>query len=135
MKTFARPIAPFCMAILMASCTYQPDVTFDTNNIENRQQFEIDRERCEALANRIDLQNEVVATTLLAGFAGGLTVAGIGAAIYGTVYAEAIPFIAGATFLGANAGADFGKRKEKRQKTKLLGQCMREEGYRVYTYG
>jgi hypothetical protein len=135
MSVLTRPILPFCTAILLAGCTYYPDVTFDMTTIDNPHQFEIDKRKCEALADRIDLQNEVVATSMLAGFAGGLTVAGIAAAIYGTVYQEAIPFIAGATFLGTNVGADYVKRKEQRQKTKLLSQCMRERGYRVYSYG
>lgn len=134
MSVFTRPILPCCVALLIIGCTYNPSITYDRKALSDQAQFQADKQRCEAMADQIDLSNDAIGTSTAFGFASGLGVAGIGAAIYGTVYAEAIPFIVGATYIGGHFGVDWVKRKEQRQKTKLLGQCMRDEGYRVYTH-
>ena len=134
MHVCARRYAPFFAALFMAACTYHPDVTFDTSRIEDVSKFHKDKAYCEGLTKRINLTGHARAVSVLSAAAGGLTVAGIASAIYGQVNPQAMPFILGAAFIGATLGSDIVYRKEQRQKTKLLSQCMCERGYRVYSH-
>lgn len=107
-------------------------VAVDPVSISDQSKYKVDLAQCEEVARTYDLTGTTVTTGVIAGAAGGATVAGVALAVAGGLFPPAIPFIvAGAVAAGAG-GVGWTKSKEKDAREKVLAACLTERGYKAY---
>ena len=111
---------------------YKPEVVVDTSKVDDIAKYNEDKNQCGILASTIDLNSEAAVKALAGAATGGVAVAGIATAVSGAVFAPALPFIAAGAVLGGGALGASVSAKEKRQRNKIFGLCMRDRGYRAY---
>ncbi|MDB2431989.1 hypothetical protein N9Y15_02460 [Alphaproteobacteria bacterium] len=111
---------------------YKPDVVVDTSKVDNLAKYNEDKQQCGSLASSIDLTSEAAGKALAGAATGGVAVAGIATAVSGAVFLPALPFIAAGSLLGGGALGASVSAKEKKQRNKIFGLCMRDRGYRAY---
>ena len=124
----------FCSLLFLSSCAseYKPSVVIDNSQVEDMGQYNQDLDQCTQLAITIDLDSEAAIKSLAGAAAGGVAVAGIETAVAGAVLLPALPFIAAGAVLGGGALGAGVSAKEKKQRNKIFGNCMRDRGYRAY---
>lgn len=107
-------------------------VAVDPVSITDQTKYQTDMAECRKVAETYDLTGTTVTTGVIAGAAGGATVAGVAMAVAGGLFPPAIPFIlAGAAAAGAG-GVGWTKSKEKEAREKILAACLNERGYKAY---
>ena len=122
----------FCWIILISfiltncATSYNPEVVVDTSKVKDLNKYKEDKAQCMKMASSIDLTSEAATKALAWGAAGGVAVAG-------AVFLPAMPFITAWTALGSGAMGYSVKAKERKKRDLILGQCLRDRGYIVYT--
>ena len=122
-------------SLVLSACGgggYSPDVVVDTSKVDDLAKYNSDKNQCASLATNIDLNSEAATKALAGAAAGGVAVAGAATAVAGAVFAPALPFIAAGALLGGGALGAGVSAKEKKQRNKIFGLCMRDRGYRSY---
>ena len=124
----------FCSLLFLSSCAseYKPSVVIDNSQVADMEQYNQDLEQCTHLATTIDLGSEAATKSLAGAAVGGVAVAGVATAVAGAVFLPALPFIAAGSLLGGGALGMNVSAKEKKQRNKVFGNCMRDRGYRAY---
>lgn len=122
---------PVVAALLLAGCSGMK-VAVDPVSITDQAKYKADLAQCEEVAKTYDLTGTKVTTGVIAGTAGGATVAGIALAVAGGVFPPAIPFIAAGALAAGAGGYGWGKGKEREAREKILAACLTERGYKAY---
>ncbi|MDB2523477.1 hypothetical protein N9X88_05365 [Alphaproteobacteria bacterium] len=123
------------VSLTLSACgggAYKPEVVVDTSKVDDMAKYNEDKNQCGTLASTIDLNSEAAGKALAGAATGGVAVAGIATAVSGAVFAPALPFIAAGALLGGGALGASVSAKEKKQRNKIFGLCMRDRGYRSY---
>jgi len=123
------------ISLTISACgggAYKPDVIVDTSKVDDMGKYRSDKDQCGSLASTIDLNSEAAGKALAGAATGGVAVAGIATAVSGAVFLPALPFIAAGALLGGGALGASVSAKEKKQRNKIFGLCMRDRGYRSY---
>ena len=121
-----------CVVLLAGCAPKRINAVVDTLIIEDPVKYEQERKYCSDLALTYDLTAEKIAKGAYGGAIAGSTVAGIALiAGQGFLNPVAIPFIAGASLLGAGVGAMSTEEREAREN--ILMQCLAKHGYTVYS--
>lgn len=128
----ARKRATSALACLLMGCSGMK-VAVDPMSIQDQTKFKADQAECLRVAETYDLTGTTVTTGVIAGAAGGVTVAGVAMVVAGGLFPPAIPFIvAGAAAAGAG-GVGWTKSKEKEAREKIMAACLNERGYKAYS--
>ena len=128
-------LIPFVLSFSMVvSCaSNKPFLVVDPDSVADQDRLEVDTEQCIQIAEQYDLSGEVAGKAVAGAAIGAAGVAGIATAVAGAVFAPAIPFIlAGGAAGGGIWGANVSKEEQK-VRDKVLGDCMIDRGYKVYT--
>jgi len=126
-------VLTLAFAFTLSACGgFKPNVIIDASKVDDKKKYNAEVKECTDLAVQIDLSSETALAALGAAAVGGTAVAGIAAVVSGAVFAPAIPFIAAGTIIGGSAAGVGMSSKEKRQRNRIYGLCMRDRGYRVY---
>lgn len=117
----------------VTGCAPSPQIAIDPNSIKDKAQHQKDLSECKKVAETYDLGKTTGENVVVGAAAGGATVAGVATAIAGAVFAPAIPFIVAGSVAGASVGGGATQMKESAAREKILGDCMTERGYKIYT--
>jgi hypothetical protein len=108
------------------------NVAVDTLVIEDQAKYEADKANCTNIAMTYSLADERLIKAGYIGLAAGSSVAGMALiAGYGAINPVAIPFIVGATLVGAGLGSM--SPEERLARENILYQCLAKHGYTVYS--
>ena len=109
-------ILVMCVVLLVGCAPKHINAVVDTLIIEDPVKYEKERKYCSDLALTYDLTAEKIAKGAYSGAIAGSTVAGIALiAGQGFLNPVAIPFIAGASLLGAGVGAMSTEERQARE--------------------
>jgi hypothetical protein len=117
----------------ITGCASSPQIAIDPNSVKDKALLQKDMADCKKVSETYDLGKTTGANAVVGAAAGGATVAGVATAIAGAVFAPAIPFIVAGSVAGAGVGGGSTQMKESAAREKILGDCMTERGYKVYT--
>ena len=108
------------------------NVAVDTLVIENQAKYGADKANCTNIAMTYSLTDERLMKAGYGAGIGGGTASGAALALgAGVINPVAIPFIIGATLLGAGVGAISPEERQARES--ILYQCLAKHGYTVYS--
>ena len=119
--------------VLLTACGPKHiNVAVDTLVIEDQAKYEQDKANCTNIAMTYSLIDERLIKAGYVAVIAGSSVAAIALiAGYGVLNPIAIPFIVGATFVGAGVGAM--SPEERKARDNILYQCLAKHGYTVYS--
>ena len=119
---------------LIVSCASdKPFLVVDPNSVVDEERLKVDTEQCIQIAEQYDLSGEMAGKAVAGAAIGVAAVAGVATAVAGAIFAPAIPFmIAGGAAGGGLWGSKISK-EEREVRDKVLGDCMKDRGYKVYT--
>lgn len=125
----------FLIAIVSASFSgcgeKHVNAVVDTLYIKDEATYKKDLEHCQQVALTYDLSDEKLANGALYGTLGAGTAAAAALTIgAGVINPVAIPFIVGATALGAAGGAM--STEERQARENIMYQCLATRGYTTY---
>lgn len=129
----ARKNIAAIMILTLSGCATTPQIAVDPKSVTNLALYKQDMLDCKIIAESYDLSDSTGKNALVGAATGGVVVAGIATAIAGAVFAPAIPFIIAGSAAGAGAGGGSTKIKEATAREKILGACMTERGYKVFS--
>ena len=108
------------------------NVAVDTLVIEDQAKYEADKAKCTNIAMTYSLTDERLAKAGYYAVAGGGAAAATALALgAGVINPVAIPFIVGATLVGAGIGSM--SPEERAARENILYQCLAKHGYTVYS--
>ncbi len=119
---------------LLAGCTNTSklQVVVDPASVVDKPKYDADAAQCIEIAKNYDLTGQAAGNAAVAAVASGGAVAGIATAVAGAVFAPAIPFIIAGSLLGGGVAVDRVNKKELAAREKILPECLKDRGYKVY---
>jgi hypothetical protein len=122
-------------AAALTGCTNTSrlQVVVDPASVVDKPKYDADAAQCIEIAKNYDLTGQAAGNAAVAAAASGAAVAGVATAIAGAVFAPAIPFIIAGSLLGGGAAGDRVNKKELAAREKILSECLKDRGYKVYS--
>ena len=121
-----------CLITLIGCGPKHINVAVDTLVIEDQAKYEADKANCTNIAMTYSLTDERLIKAGYGAAIGGGTATGVALAIgVGVINPVAIPFIVGATLIGAGVGSMSPEERVAREN--ILYQCLAKHGYTVYS--
>ena len=122
-------------ALIIAGCTNTSNlqVVVDPSTVVDKQKYDIDANQCIEVAKSFDLTSQAAGNATVGALATGGAVAGVATAVAGAVFWPAIPFIIAGSLLGGGIAGDRVNKKELAAREKILADCLKDRGYRVYS--
>jgi hypothetical protein len=119
---------------LLAGCTNTSklQVVVDPASVVDKPKYDADAAQCIEIAKNYDLTGQAAGNAAVAAVASGGAVAGVATAVAGAVFAPAIPFIIAGSLLGGGVAGDRVNKKELAAREKILTECLKDRGYKVY---
>ena len=123
------------LVVVLAGCTNTTNlqVVVDPASVVDKAKYDTDATQCIELAKKYDLSGQAAGNAAIAATAAGVGSAAIATAVAGAVFAPAIPFILLGTLLGGGAAGDKINKKELAAREKILADCLKDRGYKVYS--
>jgi len=125
----------FSSVLFFTSCASNNNqfLVIDPSSVDDAEKLEIDREQCIQIAAQFDLSGETAGKAIAGAAIGSVAVAGVATAVAGAIFAPAIPFILAGGAAGGGLWGSKVSKEEKLVRDKVMGDCMRDRGYKVYT--
>ncbi len=119
---------------LLVGCTNTSklQVVVDPASVVDKPKYDVDAGQCIEIAKNYDLTGQTVGNTAVAAAASGAAVAGVSSLVVGGLFAPAIPFIIVGSLLGGGVAGDRVAKKELAAREKILTECLKDRGYKVY---
>jgi len=119
---------------LLVGCTNTSklQVVVDPASVVDKPKYDADAAACIEIAKNYDLGGQAAGNAAVAAVASGGAVAGVATAVAGAVFAPAIPFIIAGSLLGGGVAGDRVNKKELAAREKILTECLKDRGYKVY---
>ena len=129
-----RLIIVFVAVVFVAGCTNSSklQVVVDPASVVDKSKYDADAAQCIQIAKNYDLTGQTVGNAAVAAAASGAAVAGVATAVAGAVFAPAIPFIIAGSMFGGGYAGDKVAKKELAAREKILTECLKDRGYKVY---
>jgi hypothetical protein len=123
------------MVFVISGCTNTSklQVVVDPATVVDKQKYDIDAGQCIEVAKSYDLTTQSTGNAAVGAVAAGGATAGVATAVAGAVFAPAIPFIIAASLLGGGVAGDRVNKKELAAREKILADCLKDRGYKVYS--
>ena len=122
------------LVLFITSCASNDQfLVVDPSTVKDEKKLDVDREQCIQIAAQFDLGGEVAGKAVAGAAIGSMAVAGIATAVAGAVFAPAMPFIIAGGAAGGGIWGSKVSKEERKVRDKVLGDCMRDRGYKVYT--
>jgi len=119
---------------LLVGCTNTSklQVVVDPKSVVDKAKYDADAGDCITIAKNFNLENQAAGSAVVGAVAAGGVTAGVASAVAGAVFAPAIPFIIAASLLGGGVAGDRVNKKELAAREKILTECLKDRGYKVY---
>lgn len=124
----------FSSVLFFTSCASNNQfLVIDPSSVDDAEKLEIDRGQCIQIAAQFNLSGETAGKAIAGAAIGSVAVAGVATAVAGAIFAPAIPFILAGGAAGGGLWGSKVSKDEKLIRDKVMGDCMRDRGYKVYT--